>query len=1751
MSTKKSNKSTSESRLVSLAAARAARAATREEEQRKTWETDEHHEQEKEELRAEIARLREAASTAPRAAAAASRRDDDYQSHAPSTGQPERKPRSGEASSAAARTKHHQARSGAHHRAAATEEAEPHAGSDADYGGEEEDEDYEKEENIEVRPRAPGRLSRAERIERVWHALSKPGAVIKLEDKASAYPTWAQDFLLALEVTVHDTDLSYLVERMEAEMAPQTKEEKRASQIVAALVIKNVPTRLASEMKAWPSERRNTAHEVWSHVRTALLGDERAFVRNLESALTELKWNRESKFEEFLAEFNNIDTQMVLLGAGRSEDSKRVCIMNAALRRRSPAGRDIHPLMSMLSMQHSASPYAVWLQEMTKLARSFAEEDDAVKSHRGGGGNKQKPGDPSQEEMSASAVGTRQRTPNTECFAFRDSAKCRFGASCRFSHGGRQPNDSDKPTRNAAGAQPRAATSAASSGSPLPGGAHRGSEQNEGKLEPCELWSLKGKCQHGTKCPFRHDDKDKGAASVGPTADLTNSGVKLDSCASSSMTPHFSLLRDANRLAQAVPLTGAFTHSKDVATHVGRGEVTLPDGSILVISELYYVPGLRETLISAGKLEQQEGWQVNGHRLQRRNEGGELTHELEYEIIHGTWRLMRTLRQPEEDNRALCAQAVSTRAASQQKDAVDPVPTDLAPQAQVNTAARTATPVSETPVSNAICGTSLHAAMGHLSERKLNAALRAAADNGSPLKGAIDASANGLACGSCKACLLTKARRSAHNKPIDWHSDAPNDAAVADVWGHVWIVDSKSVRRKVFVSVIVDVFSRCLDVRICDSKGEASWHVLAYKRNSELMTGRKLRRLHTDNGKEYAHAHAQLREMGVEVTTTPVNTSQRNPIAERQIQTIEDASRAMLAHGGMSDQYAVERHSADAINAAVYTLNRTNVANGGTITPFEKFSGRKPSLNILRPMFCDAYVMKLQSKKQSKLHARSERGMLVGYDSTRHAWVIEREDGSRTSSVDVQFKVQEFTVGREELQNRAAAFAKKHAKDLDDSNDSEEDGEEDDEFTAPRSADRYNDDSVDKATRRKLTANVKTTKTTAVVQSERRSSRTKRHAKRDGLDPADFGQFALSVDVKTPSGPRVAHWDSDQREALAALHQQNPQVLCMPREEHSLIALATTVGHQCELARDVPTPKNHREAMAGLNALRWHAMELEELSALKALETADLIPRPTDGTNVIKSKWVYKVKAIGEFVERLKARLVACGYSQRWMEDYDETFAPVVRGKTLRALMALAASDGMVLEAMDIGNAYLNAQLTGHTVLMEQPPGHAVQGKENWVWRLKKSLYGLKQAGHLWNKDLDAFILSLGFKRLVSDPCLYMKRSRTGRSIILSTYVDDIPSLHARADAAEWTEIKAKFQAKYKIKFLGETEWLLNIRITRDAASKRIYLDQEAYTRQLLRDANMEQCTPIDSPAPTDSKAMDVRGTPHSAEESARMAGVPYRAIVGGLMYLSNTTRPDIAFCVRKCAQYAQAPRAVHWEAAKSILRYLSGTAHYGLVFGQVDRSADSGVTQADDTAEVNRDISCYADADWAAKADGEDPRRSCTGNLLLIGGSVVDWTCKLQATVALSSCEAEYLSSGSAVQSMLYLDSLMREMELRGGGGGNISSGVSSGAKSPTPLKLKVLNDNQSAVAICKNDVLHSRVRHIDIKHHFIREQVQSGTVEVSWIPTLQQLADVLTKPLRGRPFTRLRDAIVVPVPVKLEVKASSLVGECRDTSE
>jgi hypothetical protein len=356
---------------------------------------------------------------------------------------------------------------------------------------------------------------------------------------------------------------------------------------------------------------------------------------------------------------------------------------------------------------------------------------------------------------------------------------------------------------------------------------------------------------------------------------------------------------------------------------------------------------------------------------------------------------------------------------------------------------------------------------------------------------------------------------------------------------------------------------------------------------------------------------------------------------------------------------------------------------------------------------------------------------------------------------------------------------------------------------------------------------------------------------------------------------------------------------------------------------------------------------------------------------------------------------------------------------------------------------------------------------------------------------------------------MYVKMSRRGNPILLCVYVDDIPAAFDECDREEWEEIKQQFAEKYKIKFLGEADWLLNMRISRDRPRKLLWLDQQSYVESMLEEFQLDEARLALHPGAPEE--LTLAGCPSSPDEAAKMAKLPYRRAIGLLTYLANSTRPDIAFAVNTAAQFSQNPGAVHWRAVQQILRYLCGTAAHALLFDG-NMAAPSGGGAASSPLRV------FADADWG---QCKDTRRSTTGELVRLGECWIDWRCHKQKTVALSSAEAEYMALTSATQTALWVHSLLEEMRfLHWACGGEGCPSV--------PL---IFSDNKSAIAIAHTDALHARTKHIDIRHHFVREQVDRKFIHLKWIPTQDQVADILTKTLQPRIFVRFRDMIVHPL--------------------
>ena len=287
--------------------------------------------------------------------------------------------------------------------------------------------------------------------------------------------------------------------------------------------------------------------------------------------------------------------------------------------------------------------------------------------------------------------------------------------------------------------------------------------------------------------------------------------------------------------------------------------------------------------------------------------------------------------------------------------------------------------------------------------------------------------------------------------------------------------------------------------------------------------------------------------------------------------------------------------------------------------------------------------------------------------------------------------------------------------------------------------------------------------------------------------------------------------------------------------------------------------------------------------------------------------------------------MVAQGYSQIEGVDYDQTFAPVARFESVRTLLSLAVQHDLKLHQMDVQNAFLNGELE-ENIFIKQPKGFEVDGKEHCYYKLNKSLYGLKQSSRCWNSELHAYLVKLGFVQSASDSCIYFRV--TDKLCIIAVYVDDL--IIASQSIAEINSIKQSLSDRYKMKDLGVLNHFLGVKVEHDVGNNSIFINQSAFASSLVSKFNFENSKSVKTPA-------DVNVKPQKCDSSKPFDSKLYQSCLGGLLYLSNRTRPDLTYSVSKAARYCASPTEENWSLVKRILRYLNGTLDFGIVYSKVN----------------------------------------------------------------------------------------------------------------------------------------------------------------------------------------------------------------------
>ncbi|CAL2276266.1 unnamed protein product [Prunus armeniaca] len=494
---------------------------------------------------------------------------------------------------------------------------------------------------------------------------------------------------------------------------------------------------------------------------------------------------------------------------------------------------------------------------------------------------------------------------------------------------------------------------------------------------------------------------------------------------------------------------------------------------------------------------------------------------------------------------------------------------------------------------------------------------------------------------------------------------------------------------------------------------------------------------------------------------------------------------------------------------------------------------------------------------------------------------------------------------------------------------------------------------------------------------------------------------------------------------------------------------------------------------------KWRVAMDSEMKSIEKNETWVLTDLPA-GAKKIGVKWVYKTKfnENGE-LDKHKARLVAKGYAQQYGVDYTEVFAPVARMDTIRMIIALAAQRGWTVYQLDVKSAFLHGELN-EDVFVEQPRGYEKKDSPNKVYKLKKALYGLKQAPRAWFSRIEAYFVNEGFEKCHSEHTLFVKVSKEGKILIVSIYVDDL--IFTGDDESMIEDFKNSMMNEFDMSDLGRMRYFLGIEVLQ--RDDGIFICQKKYAMEVLRRFGMEESNSVLNPVVPGFKVC-------KDADGVKVDATFFKQVVGSLMYLT-ATRPDLMFVVSLISRYMGQPTELHLQAAKRALRYLKGTTDFGIFYKKGG----------------SENLVAYANSDY----DGDlEDRKSTSGYVFLMSSGAVSWSSKKQPIVTLSTTEAEFVAASYCASQVIWMRRILEKL-------GHSQRGSTI-----------MFCDNSSTIKLSKNPVLHGRCKHIDVRFHFLRDLTKEGVVELVYCGTEEQIADVMTKPLKLDVFQKLRSLLGV----------------------
>ena len=885
---------------------------------------------------------------------------------------------------------------------------------------------------------------------------------------------------------------------------------------------------------------------------------------------------------------------------------------------------------------------------------------------------------------------------------------------------------------------------------------------------------------------------------------------------------------------------------------------------------------------------------------------------------------------------------------------------------------------------------------------------------------------------------------------------------------------------KYFISFIDD-FSRFTILHFLKYKSQAYQAFKEYKARVEVQTSSKIKSLQTDGGGEYmSHEFQSLyQNEGIHHRISTPHTPQQNGVSERRNRSLLNMARSMLQFSHLSPQFWEE-----AVGTACYIQNRGFHRSLGLQTPYELWHGHKPNLSNLRIFGCDAYAF-VPNVQRNKLDPRATKSIFIGYGEASGYKAYKLYDAQKRRiffSRNVIFQENGLST------KVSSSFSSSLSCNLPPLLPTPT-------HLQPPSSTISN---INNSHTKGANIGSSSTSTICVALPSNHKAKINPTQPTNSSPPPSFQSLddslphnPLNTQCVTPSNNtnNVIFSTPSPNPSFQASSLTSPPTSPPPKyrslnniyeQLDQMEAHFVDLDHEAYIQEeDIPilsddTNLSAKDALSGSDSIKWRKAMEEEMKALLKNGTWTLVEPPKD-RQIIGSKWVLRIKrdSNGNPI-RFKARVVARGFSQVPGLDFQDTFSPTLKICGFRMLVALAAQHDLELHHLDVQTAFLHGDLD-EELYLQQPQFFEDPSHPTHVCRLRKSIYGLKQSPRIWYHKLHSFLIKVGYHRLNNEPNIYIRKAKCN-FVIIGVYVDDLPLISN--SKSYLTIAKKELAYVFPITDLGPMTHFLGIKITQNRTKHTISLSQSNYINSILQRFDMLHSKPISTPLTSPCKLSN-DDSPKNEREISEMKDVPYKQILGCIRYLVSCTRLDICFAAGFLSRFMANPGPKHWIALKRLLRYLKHTQHYALTYSATQSES---TTLVQGWTNPSSQLTGWSDSDWGGDVDD---RKSTGGYVYTLAGAAISWKSKKQTTVALSSTEAEYVAAALAAKEGIWIKAMLEEFKL---------------FAIPT---MALFCDNQSCIKLASNPNMRDNIRHVDLKHHFLRDLIETKKIELKFAPT------------------------------------------------